>query len=155
MPGKSYFPNPCFWNWRHRSRSVVWLIFYGRWCPWTVLRSDKIVWVWRVPWRYQLSILGGLCWQGQTIHRMHLPAPRLQDQIPIELFPPQGQSRMFQHQSNLRVLWRMYNIILSPGKRKYNLKLWKTFSDVFNVLPVCALIDEKILCMHGGLSPQL
>lgn len=41
------------------------------------------------------------------------------------------------------------------GKRKYNLKLWKTFSDVFNVMPVCALVDEKILCMHGGISPQL
>ena len=41
------------------------------------------------------------------------------------------------------------------GKRKYNIKLWKTFSDVFNVMPVCALIDEKILCMHGGISPQL
>lgn len=27
------------------------------------------------------------------------------------------------------------------GKRKYNLKLWKAFSDVFNVMPVCALVD--------------
>lgn len=47
------------------------------------------------------------------------------------------------------------HIFKNLGKRKYNLKLWKTFSDVFNVMPVCALIDEKILCMHGGLSPQL
>lgn len=35
------------------------------------------------------------------------------------------------------------------------MKLWKLFADVFNVMPVCALVDEKILCMHGGLSPQL
>jgi serine/threonine-protein phosphatase PP1 catalytic subunit len=48
----------------------------------------------------------------------------------------------------------MYHPIY-PGKRKYNIKLWKTFSDVFNCLPVCAIIDEKILCMHGGLSPEL
>merc|ERR1719277_1269190 len=34
-------------------------------------------------------------------------------------------------------------------KRRYNIKLWKQFCDVFNCLPVCALIDEKILCMHG------
>ena len=27
--------------------------------------------------------------------------------------------------------------------------------DVFNVMPVVALIDEKIICMHGGLSPSL
>lgn len=44
---------------------------------------------------------------------------------------------------------------IKVGKRKYNLKLWKLFSDVFNVMPVCALVDEKIMCMHGGLSPQL
>jgi serine/threonine-protein phosphatase PP1 catalytic subunit len=40
-------------------------------------------------------------------------------------------------------------------KRRYSIKLWKIFSDVFNCLPVAALIDEKILCMHGGLSPEL
>ncbi|XP_076904189.1 serine/threonine-protein phosphatase PP1-like [Bidens hawaiensis] len=40
-------------------------------------------------------------------------------------------------------------------KRRFNVKLWKIFSDCFNCLPVAALIDEKILCMHGGLSPDL
>ena len=40
-------------------------------------------------------------------------------------------------------------------KRRYNIKLWKSFTDTFNCLPVCAIIDEKIICMHGGLSPEL
>jgi len=40
-------------------------------------------------------------------------------------------------------------------KRRYSIKLWKIFSDVFNCLPAAALVDEKILCMHGGLSPEL
>jgi len=40
-------------------------------------------------------------------------------------------------------------------KRRYNIKLWKAFCDVFNCLPACALIDEKIICMHGGLSPEI
>ena len=40
-------------------------------------------------------------------------------------------------------------------KRRYSIKLWKTFTDCFNCLPICALIDDKILCMHGGLSPEL
>lgn len=40
-------------------------------------------------------------------------------------------------------------------KRRYSIKLWKIFSDVFNCLPVSALVEEKILCMHGGLSPEL
>ncbi|CAN6469348.1 unnamed protein product [Victoria cruziana] len=40
-------------------------------------------------------------------------------------------------------------------KRRFNVRLWKMFTDCFNCLPVAALIEEKILCMHGGLSPEL
>lgn len=40
-------------------------------------------------------------------------------------------------------------------KRRFNVRIWKVFTDCFNCLPVAALIDEKILCMHGGLSPEL
>ncbi|KAL4278544.1 hypothetical protein GQ457_03G027320 [Hibiscus cannabinus] len=40
-------------------------------------------------------------------------------------------------------------------KRRFNVRLWKCFTDCFNCLPVAALIDDKILCMHGGLSPDL
>lgn len=40
-------------------------------------------------------------------------------------------------------------------KRRYSIRLWKLFGDCFNCLPVAAIIDEKILCMHGGLSPEL
>ncbi len=44
---------------------------------------------------------------------------------------------------------------LRLGKRRYNIKLWKTFTDCFNCLPVAAIVDEKIFCCHGGLSPDL
>ena len=40
-------------------------------------------------------------------------------------------------------------------KRKYNVKMWRVFVDTFNALPVAALVGQKILCMHGGLSPKL
>merc|ERR1712217_8220 len=40
-------------------------------------------------------------------------------------------------------------------KRRYTLKVWKTFIDVFNTMPVCARIDDKVLCMHGGLSQEM
>jgi len=40
-------------------------------------------------------------------------------------------------------------------KRRYNIKMWRAFTDCFNVLPVTAMVDDKILCMHGGLSPEL
>ncbi|XP_075591018.1 serine/threonine-protein phosphatase PP1-gamma catalytic subunit-like [Dermatophagoides farinae] len=40
-------------------------------------------------------------------------------------------------------------------KTRYSIKLWKTFIDCFNCLPLVALISGKIICMHGGLSPDL
>ncbi|XP_071814719.1 serine/threonine-protein phosphatase PP1-beta-like [Apostichopus japonicus] len=40
-------------------------------------------------------------------------------------------------------------------KRRYNIKLWKTFTDTFNSLPIAAVVESTILCMHGGLSPDL
>ena len=34
-------------------------------------------------------------------------------------------------------------------------KVWKLFTEVFMCLPLCALIEDKIFSLHGGLSPQL
>lgn len=40
-------------------------------------------------------------------------------------------------------------------KRRYDTRIWKLFTDCFNCLPICALVDDKIFCMHGGISPDL
>ena len=40
-------------------------------------------------------------------------------------------------------------------RQRYTARLWKEFNRVFNFLPFSAVIDERILCIHGGLSPDL
>lgn len=40
-------------------------------------------------------------------------------------------------------------------KRRCNVKIWKTFIDCFNTLPISAIVAGKIFCVHGGLSPAL
>jgi serine/threonine-protein phosphatase PP1 catalytic subunit len=37
-------------------------------------------------------------------------------------------------------------------KRRYKISLWQAFYNSFNHMPLVALIDEKIMCMHGGIS---
>ena len=40
--------------------------------------------------------------------------------------------------------------------RKYgNGNVWKMFTDLFDYLPLTALIDDQIFCLHGGLSPSI
>ncbi len=39
--------------------------------------------------------------------------------------------------------------------RRYNIKVWKTFADCFNCMPIAAIIEEKIFCCHSGISPDL
>lgn len=40
-------------------------------------------------------------------------------------------------------------------RRRFSVKMWKQFCNTFNCLPCTAVIDDKIICMHGGLSPEL
>ena len=58
--------------------------------------------------------------------------------------------------------WRRYafcspinSIFMMSANASSNVRLWKTFTDCFKCLPVATLIDDKIMCMHGGLSPEL
>jgi serine/threonine-protein phosphatase 2A catalytic subunit len=40
--------------------------------------------------------------------------------------------------------------------RKYgNANVWNSFTDLFDYLPMTALVAGKIFCLHGGLSPSI
>ena len=50
---------------------------------------------------------------------------------------------------------RLYGFYDECKRRFQTIKIWKLFSNCFNFLPIAGLIDDKIFCMHGGLSPDL
>ena len=36
-----------------------------------------------------------------------------------------------------------------------NANVWKMFTELFNYLPISAIVNNKIFCLHGGLSPDI
>ena len=40
-------------------------------------------------------------------------------------------------------------------KRRYGFELWKHFVNTMNCMPLIAIVDERIICVSGGLSPDL
>ncbi len=49
----------------------------------------------------------------------------------------------------------MIYLYIKKGIRLYDISIWETFNDVLNYLPLCATLNDKIICMHGGLSPKI
>lgn len=39
--------------------------------------------------------------------------------------------------------------------KRYSKQLWLRFVDVFDMLPIAAVVNERIFCVHGGLSQHL
>lgn len=40
-------------------------------------------------------------------------------------------------------------------RKRYSMQLYDLFQHVFYTMPLCALVEKKIFCMHGGISEQL
>lgn len=56
------------------------------------------------------------------------------------------------HESaNINRMYGFYDEVIRFGSDS----VWKMFNSVFNCMPIAAVIDDKIFCVHGGLSPYL
>ncbi|MCS7135531.1 MAG: serine/threonine protein phosphatase [Nitrososphaerota archaeon] len=56
------------------------------------------------------------------------------------------------HESrSMNLYYGFYNVVLS----RYSQAVYELFVDVFSKMPVCTLINGKVLCIHGGIAEGL
>uniref|UniRef100_A0A0M3IC96 Serine/threonine-protein phosphatase n=1 Tax=Ascaris lumbricoides TaxID=6252 RepID=A0A0M3IC96_ASCLU len=53
-----------------------------------------------------------------------------------------------------RLINRVYGFY-EECENRYSKALWQIFQSVFNCLPLCARISNRIFCMHGGISNEI
>ena len=53
--------------------------------------------------------------------------------------------------SELNKLYGFYD----ECKRRLSIKIWKLIAQTFNYFPIAAIIEQRIFCVHGGLSPLI
>lgn len=55
-----------------------------------------------------------------------------------------------------RSINQVYGFLQECKERfKNGAKIWKLFNNIFDWMPISGLIEDRILCMHGGISPHL
>jgi diadenosine tetraphosphatase ApaH/serine/threonine PP2A family protein phosphatase len=54
-----------------------------------------------------------------------------------------------------REITRMYSFLTECVQRYGHAGPWRAFNDVFDLLPMAALVCDEIFCVHGGLSPTI
>lgn len=54
-----------------------------------------------------------------------------------------------------RQITSVYGFYDEIQKKYGNITPWKWFTDTFDYLPIGAVIEGNIFCVHGGLSPEL
>jgi len=54
-----------------------------------------------------------------------------------------------------RQITQVYGFYDECIKKFGNPNVWKYFTDLFDFFPLTALIEDKIFCLHGGLSPAI
>lgn len=99
----------------YQSSHQILIFITCRWYSWTIHRSFKVIWIWRISTRGKLLVFGWLCGQRKAVLGNHLSSVSIQDQISREFLPVAWKPWVCKYQQNIRLLWWMWVYVMHSG----------------------------------------
>lgn len=78
--------------------------------------------------------------------------PIVTNEIDFDLFEEDDQNQVKSSDSQKE---EFYTSHINIHCYKYSEKLYQSFVDAFSYLPICSIINQNTMCIHGGLTPLL
>eukprot|EP00736_Rhodelphis_marinus_P002369 Rmarinus@m.13824 len=108
----------------------------------------------------ELFYIGGQCpntnylFLGDYVDRGYFSVETISLLVCLKLRFP-NRITLLRGNHEARTTTQTYGFYIECMKKYGNLNVWRHFTNMFDYLSITAVIDDKYLCVHGGLSPSL